>query len=121
MILQQVDWERKLVQELADLFRSEAIIYSCIENQLGNLSERQAKRVVKAANKVDDGLEIESRITIVPGKSTQNIPEIKSPEEFFQRSGTRAPTDPAPGKFTPSGSISATPDRKIIIIPAGEK
>lgn len=57
---------------------------------------------------------------IVPGNSTPQIPTIRSPEEFFQRSGTRGPMDARAGTpYEPSGSITATPDGEVIVLPAG--
>jgi hypothetical protein len=57
------------------------------------------------------------RTQIVTGNKTRNIPEIQSPEEFFQRSGLR--TDP--GKeglpYSASGSITFLPDGSIVYIP----
>ena len=44
---------------------------------------------------------------IVPGNETQQLPEIQSAGEFFQRSGVRGPRDFRPGQpFAPSGSIT---------------
>ena len=51
---------------------------------------------------------------------TPSIPEIQSPEEFFQRSGIRGERDSKAGQeYKPSGSISVYPDGRIVIIPPG--
>lgn len=87
----------------------------------GNLSRGQAKRTIKKVNKKGP-LNLESHIQIVPGHKTNYVPEIKSPEEFFQRAGIRISTgrtDPREGEpYLPSGSITVTPDGEIIVIPA---
>lgn len=57
---------------------------------------------------------------ITPGNKTPGIPEvIKSPEEFFQRSGIRSASDinKAGQPYKASGSVSVYPNGKIIIIP----
>ncbi|WP_373372358.1 nucleotidyltransferase domain-containing protein [Polyangium mundeleinium] len=92
---------------------------SDIDIGFGSLTERQAQRALKNIRKAGP-LSPEERIQIVPGKSTDHIPTIRSPEEFFQRSGVRAPTDPRAGEpFLPSGSITATPDGQILIYRPG--
>ena len=86
----------------------------------GNLSKSQARKVIDKAKKVD-GLDIEETL-IVPGNETQNIPKISTPEEFFQRSGTRSGLDPRAGEaYSASGSITANPDGTIVIAPPGAK
>jgi hypothetical protein len=65
-------------------------------------------------------LHLEAHIRIIPGNETKAVPKIRSPEEFFQRAGIRAETDPPAGEaYLPSGSVTVTPDGQIIIIPAG--
>ena len=87
----------------------------------GNLSTGQAKKLVNKANRLR-GLHIEDGISIVPGNSTRNIKVIKSPEEFFSRSGFRTDGlhkfDPRRifRPFKPSGSISVLPDGTIKVI-----
>lgn len=86
----------------------------------GELTERQGKRVVHKLNKPKrpGQLQLEDKISIVPGKQTATVPKIKSPQEFFQRSGTRAGCDPKAGeRFKPSGSITAKPDGTLTIEP----
>lgn len=59
---------------------------------------------------------------IVPGNETASIKKIETPEEFFQRSGTRSDADPKAGEpYTPSGSVTANPDGSLVIIPPGAK
>jgi predicted nucleotidyltransferase len=96
---------------------------SDIDVGFGNLSEKQAQRIIKNINKVADAdpdfLKMEV-LTIVPGKSTKTIDTITTPEQFFQRSGTRAGGDLKAGQpYISSGSITITPDGKIIILPPG--
>jgi hypothetical protein len=51
---------------------------------------------------------------IIPGNSTEFIATIESPEEFFARSGMRAPNDARAGQeYRPSGSHSYSPDGSI--------
>jgi hypothetical protein len=86
----------------------------------GNLSERQAQRVIKSINEQGFDVPLE-RLTIVPGKSTATIKPIISPEEFFQRSGIRAGGDLRAGQsYVPSGSITLTKDGRIVLIPPGK-
>lgn len=86
----------------------------------GNLSERQAQRVIKSINEQGFDVPLE-KLTIVPGKSTATIDRIISPEEFFQRSGVRAGGDLRAGQpFVPSGSITFTKDGRIVVIPPGK-
>lgn len=67
----------------------------------------------------DSDLVLEQTV-ITPGNSTPNISRIKSPEEFFQRSGTRAGNDKKAGEpYNPSGSITVNPDGSIRILPPG--
>ena len=82
---------------------------SDIDVGFGNLSARQAQRVIKNINKQNLGLKLEE-LTIVPGKQTNTIAPMVSPEEFFQRSGIRAGGDLKAGQpYVPSGSITITP------------
>jgi len=86
----------------------------------GNLTERQAQRVIKSINEQGFDVPLE-RLTIVPGKSTATIERIVSPEEFFQRSGVRAGGDLRAGQpYGPSGSITFTKDGRIVVIPPGK-
>lgn len=94
---------------------------SDIDVGFGSLSEKQAQRIIKNVNKSvadnPDFLKMEE-LTIVPGKSTQTIETMTTPEEFFQRAGTRAGGDLKAGQpYIPSGSITITPDGEIIILP----
>ncbi|MFJ4252067.1 MULTISPECIES: hypothetical protein [Pseudomonas] len=58
---------------------------------------------------------------IAPGNRTASIEEIKSPEEFFQRSGKRSEQDQKAGEaYRPSGSITLKEDGTITLIPPGE-
>jgi len=83
----------------------------------GGLSTSQAHKLLRKGRKVPGSPTLEDT-KIVPGNSTEHIPTIESPEEFFQRRGTRAPGDARAGDpFEPSGSITATPDGEIIILP----
>ncbi|CCN70245.1 hypothetical protein VIBNISFn118_1950003 [Vibrio nigripulchritudo SFn118] len=89
----------------------------------GNLNANQAGKLIKNLNKQfskqDNFLKLEeTRIT--PGNSTPSIETIKSPEEFFQRSGMRVSPDPKAGQpYIPSGSITLSPDGTITILPPG--
>jgi len=86
----------------------------------GYLTRRQAQRIVHKVNKMGP-LNLESHIQIVPGNMTGAVPEIKDPEEFFQRSGIRSGNDPRAGEpYLPSGSVTVTPDGEIVIIPPGK-
>jgi len=96
---------------------------SDIDVGFGSLSEKQAQRIIKNVNKAaadnPNFLKMEE-LTIVPGKSTKTIETMTTPEQFFQRSGTRAGGDLKAGQpYIPSGSITITPDGKIIILPPG--
>ncbi|WP_373687364.1 nucleotidyltransferase domain-containing protein [Zooshikella harenae] len=96
---------------------------SDIDVGFGSLSEKQAQRIIKNINKTaadnPNFLKMEE-LTIVPGKTTQTIETMTTPEQFFQRSGTRAGGDLKAGQpYIPSGSITITPDGKIIILPPG--
>jgi predicted nucleotidyltransferase len=81
----------------------------------------QARSVIEKGSEVEGGLPLENGIAIVTGNKTKNVDEIKSPEEFFQRSGTRSDRDPKAGQpYEASGSISASSDGKTVtVIPAG--
>lgn len=93
---------------------------SDIDVGFGALSERQAQRLIGGINGQGHAVPME-RLTIVPGKSTATIPQIVTPEEFFQRSGIRAGGDLKAGEpFFPSGSVSATRDGRIVLIPPGQ-
>lgn len=96
---------------------------SDIDVGFGSLSEKQAQRIIKNINKAAaDNLNFlkMEELTIIPGKSTQTIETITTPEQFFQRAGTRAGGDLKAGQpYIPSGSITITPDGKIIILPPG--
>ncbi|EGQ8173345.1 nucleotidyltransferase domain-containing protein [Vibrio vulnificus] len=96
---------------------------SDIDVGFGSLSEKQAQRIIKNINKTTADnphfLKMEE-LTIVPGKSTQTIETMTTPEQFFQRAGIRAGGDLKAGQpYTPSGSITIAPDGKIIILPPG--
>ncbi|HAS6347195.1 TPA: hypothetical protein I7241_04360 [Vibrio vulnificus] len=96
---------------------------SDIDVGFGSLSEKQAQRIIKNINKTTADnphfLKMEE-LTIVPGKSTQTIETMTTPEQFFQRAGIRAGGDLKAGQpYTPSGSITIDPDGKIIILPPG--
>ncbi len=84
------------------------------------MSKAQAQKINKGASKLGP-MELEST-QIVPGNSTKSIETIQSPEEFFQRSGTRS-LDEIGGKagqsYYPSGSITANPDGFIVILKPG--
>ncbi len=89
----------------------------------GNLTANQAGKIVDTINKQakkNPGLEFLNleRTRIVPGNSTKSISKIDTPEEFFQRSGTRTPPDPrSPESFFPSGSVTLLPNGTIKILP----
>jgi hypothetical protein len=85
----------------------------------GNLSKAQAGKIIKRASEAGP-LELE-KTQIVPDNQTPRLPKITTPEEFFQRSGVRESPDPRAGEnYNPSGSITATPNGEIIIIPPQE-
>ena len=93
---------------------------SDIDVGFGSLTQRQAQRVIGAINGEGHAVPME-RLPIVPGKSTPTIPEIVTPEEFFQRSGIRAGGDPRAGEpFFPSGSVTVTGDGRVLLIPPGQ-
>jgi len=87
----------------------------------GSLSKAQVGKINKNSSKPEGWLELE-KTQIVSGNSTKSISKIESPEEFFQRNGTRS-LDEIGGKagkpYNASGSIIANPDGSIVIIPAG--
>jgi RHS repeat-associated protein len=85
----------------------------------GNLSKAQAQKINEKASELGP-LKID-RTPIVPGFEAKSVPKITTPEEFFQRcGGVRGPGDPKAGQpIVPSGSITATPDGRIIIAPPG--
>jgi hypothetical protein len=78
----------------------------------GSLSVGQAGRIIHRVSAMGP-LQLE-KTRIVPGNQTPGIPLIQSPEEFFQRSGTRSGSDPLAGhSYTPSGSYTFHPDGSI--------
>lgn len=84
----------------------------------GSLTVSQAGRVIHAVTRL--GPLILESTKIVPGNRPPSIGLIHSPEEFFQRSGIRAPADPQAGQpFQPSGSYTFHPDGTITIHPPG--
>ncbi len=84
----------------------------------GSLSQSQAQKAIKKHNKIGNNLVLEDNIRLVPGTQTSTVPLIQNVEEFFQRSGTRQGGDKKKGqRFNPSGSITATADGSIVIIP----
>ena len=93
---------------------------SDIDVGFGALTERQAQRLIGNINGQGHAVPME-RLPIVPGKSTATIPQIVTPEEFFQRSGIRAGGDLKAGQpFFPSGSVTVTGDGRIVLIPPGQ-
>ena len=98
---------------------------SDIDVGFGNLTANQAGKVIDTLNKQfaksPDLLRLEST-RITPGNVTPTIEDpIKSPEEFFQRSGIRISPDSKAGQpFIPSGSITVKPGGTITLIPPGE-
>jgi hypothetical protein len=84
----------------------------------GSLTVSQVARIVVRISSIGP-LQLETT-RIVPGNQTPNIPLIQSPEEFFQRSGIRAPGDPQAGlPFNASGSYTFHPDGSITVFPPG--
>ena len=84
----------------------------------GSLTKSQARKILGKAEDTG-GLPLEKTL-IVPGNKTRSIPEIRTPEEFFQRSGTRVAPDHRAGEsFIPSGSITVRPDGSIVFTPGG--
>ncbi|MEZ0310538.1 MAG: hypothetical protein ACAI38_02130 [Myxococcota bacterium] len=91
------------------------------------LSKRQAERVIAEHNKLAAAGDLPLRLetyAIVPGRASANVPEIMRVEEFFQRTGVRAPGDPRAGQsYVPSGSVSFWRDAdgiyRVEIIPPG--
>ncbi len=91
---------------------------SDLDAGFGGLTVSQAARVIARISRLGP-LQLETT-RIVPGNQTPNIPAILSPEEFFQRSGVRAPGDPQAGQpFGPSGSYTFHPDGSITVYPPG--
>ncbi len=88
------------------------------------LSKRQAERVIAEHNKLGvAGLRLET-YAIYPGRVSPNVPLVTRVEEFFQRTGVRAPGDPRAGQsYIPSGSVTFTRDAdgiyRIELIPPG--
>ena len=78
----------------------------------GSLSTSQAQKIIKQATKLGP-LKLEET-QIVPGNQTRNISRIETPEEFFARTGTRSDPGRVGEPFTPSGSITYTPNGGII-------
>jgi hypothetical protein len=97
---------------------------SDIDVGFGSLTANQAGKVIDALNKQfaksPDLLRLENT-RITPRNKTPTITDpIKSPEEFFQRSGVRISPDTKAGQpYVPSGSITARPDGTITLIPPG--
>ena len=93
---------------------------SDVDIGFGSLNSNQADKTIKQITKQSSGitnaLQLEET-RIVPGNKTRTISEIKTPEEFFQRSGIRSGSDSKAGQiYQPSGSITVTVEGKIIII-----
>ena len=98
---------------------------SDIDIGFGSLNANQAGKardqIQKKSNQLDSSLALE-KTKIAPGNSTETIPKIKSPEEFFQRYGIRSGGDIKSGQmYIPSGAISVYPDGRIYIIPPNQK
>ncbi|WEV49323.1 hypothetical protein OZX61_02210 [Acinetobacter sp. ESL0695] len=90
---------------------------SDINIRFGNLNIHQSGKNIKKLDHIANSAPIEKTI-ITSGNSTAVISEIKSPEEFFQRSGIRSDRDPKAGKpYYSSGSVTISPDGKVLIIP----
>jgi large repetitive protein len=82
----------------------------------GGLNSKQIEQVVKKADAV--GPLVLEKTRIFPGNKTKNIEKIRSPEEFFQRTGVRASLDPKAGQiYTPSGSYTFSPDGSVVYWP----
>ena len=97
--------------------RGNSTEFSDLDIGFGSLTSSQAGKVIKAAEKVEGGLTIEST-KIIPGNYTENIPVIESPEEFFQRNGSRNyPDSKGSMDIVPSGSITVYPSGEIVVIP----
>ncbi|WP_016705038.1 RHS repeat-associated core domain-containing protein [Pseudomonas chlororaphis] len=91
----------------------------------GGINANQAYKHLKLLSRKFEGndnfLPLENT-RIVPGNKTDAIEEIKSPEEFFQRSGVRGERDAKKGQpYKASGSITLEKDGTITLIPPGEK
>lgn len=90
----------------------------------GDVNANKAGKILKDLKKSFEGkegfLSLEET-KIAPGNKTASIEEIKSPEEFFQRSGKRSEQDQKAGEaYRPSGSITLKEDGTITLIPPGE-
>ena len=101
--------------------RGNATPKSDIDIGFGHLNPNQAGKAIsqiqRDSAKIPDALKVEDTI-IAPGNETKNIPRISSPEEFFQRSGTRVGRDGKAGQpFHPSGSVTIHPNGIIQINP----
>jgi hypothetical protein len=84
----------------------------------GSLSPRQAAGIIQRVSSMGP-LQLE-KTRIVPGNRTPALPLIQSPEEFFQRSGTRSGKDPHAGQpYSPSGSYTFHPDGSLTVYPPG--
>ncbi len=98
-------------------------IGSDLDVGFGDINANKAGKLVKGLEKKFEGKEgflslEQTRIT--PGNKTQNIEEIKSPEEFFQRSETRSGQDQRAGEqYRASRSITLREDGTITLIPPG--
>lgn len=80
-----------------------------------NTVNNQVGKINKAVEKA--GTTPIEHTKIFPGNETSNIPRIESPEEFFQRSGTRTEPGRVGEIFKPSGSYTYKPDGSVIYIP----
>ena len=101
--------------------RGNATPKSDIDIGFGHLNPNQAdkalRQIKRDSAKIPDALKVEDTV-IAPGNKTPNIPEIASPEEFFQRQGNRAGRDKMAGQpFHPSGSVTIHPNGIIQINP----
>ncbi len=85
-----------------------------------SLSTSKFKALLKPFEKTGP-LKPEKGVRIFTGNETKNIPKIKSPQEFFQRTGTRTDPGREGEKFFPSGSITLKPNGAIILEPPKNK
>lgn len=89
----------------------------CLKNI--DKTQRINKQITDDSKNIEGVLNLE-QTRICSGNCTPSIPEIKSPEEFFQRSGIRSDKDIKAGQlYEPSDSISVYLDGEIVIIPPG--
>ena len=101
--------------------RGNATPKSDIDIGFGHLNPNQAGKAISQIQRnsaqIPGALQVEDT-RIVPGNETKNIPRIPSPEEFFQRRGTRVGRDGKAGQpFHPSGSVTIHPNGIIEIDP----